>query len=256
MEASLIRHTATEPKQEELILDALKRALAEPNEQRLFRSGKLPGLFPSRTGISSEAALRTLTDELLETVRTETKGKLIVEWVRITPRGVRFVHERDSAKAVLRELREVIGQTRAGVPLWMQDARDVAQALSERFERQGQEFLARLDSLTERVEVALRRIESAGPKVSDPLSERVPWAMEALEYLDDRLAAGAVSPCPIPELFHALRSGQPNLDLASYQNGLIRLDDAGAVRLVSDNGLSDPEFAILHGHQLCHAIER
>jgi hypothetical protein len=247
---------STDPRQEELILDALKRALTEAGDQRLFRSGKLPGLFPSRTGIAGEAALRALTDELLETVRTDTKGKLIVEWVRVTPRGVRFVHERDSAKAVLRELREVLGQTREGVPEWMKEAQEAALALSDRFQRQGQELLARLDSLTERVEAALRRVEAAGPRVSDPLAERVPWAMDALEYLDDRLAAGASTPCPIAELFHALHQKQLVLDLSAFQTGLIRLDDAGAVKLISEGAASDPEYAILHGHQLCHSIER
>ncbi len=42
----------------ELLLDALKRALAAPGEQRLYKSGKLEGLFPSRTGSAAEAAER------------------------------------------------------------------------------------------------------------------------------------------------------------------------------------------------------
>jgi hypothetical protein len=58
-------------KRTELTLDALKRGIAEPGEHRLFRSGKLAGLFPSRAGVSAEAALAALTDGLLETVRTE-----------------------------------------------------------------------------------------------------------------------------------------------------------------------------------------
>src|SRR4051794_6674604 len=83
-------------KRTELTLDALKRALSEPVSHRLFRSGKLAGLFPSRVGASADAALHAITDGLLETVRTEAKGKFIVEWVRVTPKGVAFVHDRDS----------------------------------------------------------------------------------------------------------------------------------------------------------------
>ena len=35
----------------ETLLDALKKALAAPSEARLFRAGKLTGLFPGRVGI-------------------------------------------------------------------------------------------------------------------------------------------------------------------------------------------------------------
>src|SRR5438067_12803103 len=38
------------PRRTELLLDALKAAIATPGEHRLFRSGKLAGLFPSRAG--------------------------------------------------------------------------------------------------------------------------------------------------------------------------------------------------------------
>ena len=42
----------------EVLLEALKQALAEPGEQRLFRSGKLPGLFSSRSGTALPLASR------------------------------------------------------------------------------------------------------------------------------------------------------------------------------------------------------
>ena len=91
-----------DPRCTEVLLDALKAALAAPGEHRLFRAGKLAGLFPSRAGPSADAALFALTDGLLETVRTETKGKIVTEWVKATPKAVTFVHDRDSPKAVLR----------------------------------------------------------------------------------------------------------------------------------------------------------
>src|SRR5215213_7057815 len=70
-----------DPRRTELLLEALKVALATPGEHRLFRSGRLAGLFPARTGIASEVALQALRDGLLETVRTEAKGKFVTEWV-------------------------------------------------------------------------------------------------------------------------------------------------------------------------------
>jgi hypothetical protein len=44
----------------EALLLALKLALGGPAEQRLYKSGKLEGLFPGRAGANSEAAARAL----------------------------------------------------------------------------------------------------------------------------------------------------------------------------------------------------
>lgn len=242
-------------KRTELTLDALKRALAEPGAHRLFRSGKLPGLFPTRIGISSDAALRALTDGLLETVRTETKGKFIVEWVRVTPKGVAFVHDRDSPKAVLRELRDVIGETRSGVPAWMEGARHEVAAVAERFERQGNEMLKRLDALAERVEAALRRAEAAGFRVPDPVAKSVPWAETALDYLDRR--SGTTShECSLAELFHALRDRHSELTVPEFHQGVQRLADVRAVRLVNGAEAADPEYALIAGAAMFTHVTR
>src|SRR5438552_16959713 len=97
----------TNDKVTEILLDALKLALAEPGEQRLFKSGKFAGLFAGRVGVNAEAAAQALRDGLLEVVRTESKGKTTTEWVRITPRAVEFLHQQESPVQALRGLRTV-----------------------------------------------------------------------------------------------------------------------------------------------------
>src|SRR5260221_944483 len=92
----------------ELLLDGLKMAIATPGEHRLFRFGRLAGLFPSRAGLSAEAAGLALRTGLLETVRYENRGKLVVEWVQATAEAVAHVHEHDSPKSLLRGLKEVL----------------------------------------------------------------------------------------------------------------------------------------------------
>ena len=83
----------------EFLITALKQALAEPGERRLFRSGKLPGLFASKTGAAAEVAFAALRDGLFEITRTETKGKIAIDWVEITPKGVEFLHAHESPLA-------------------------------------------------------------------------------------------------------------------------------------------------------------
>jgi hypothetical protein len=168
--------------------------------------------------------------------------------VRVTPKGLAYVHDRDSPKAVLRELRDVIGATRAGVPEWMEAAREEVAAVAAKFEKQGAELLKRLDALTERVEAALRRAEATGPRLPDPVARVVPWAVEALEYLDRRTETGAAD-CPLRELFDALRDGRPGLTVPHFQTGLRRLHDLRAVRLTGspDGSIPDPEYAMIVG---------
>jgi hypothetical protein len=238
-------------KRSEFLLDALKTAVATGGEVRLFRAGKLNGLFPARTGSAGEAATTAIRDGLLSLVRTESKGKQVVEWVHVTPTGVTYLHDHDSPKAVLRELKQTLDAARGGLPEWMDAARQEVATLSERFERRAAEMLARLDSLANRVEETLRRAEAAGPTVSQALAEVVPWALAALAYLDSRKAAGATEPCPFPELYRAVRAES----LAEFHDGLRRLYEAGAVRLEPAE-LSEPEFAAVIGGRLCGTISR
>ena len=250
------RTAAPSARHVELLVDALKPAIATPGEHRLFRSGKLPGLFPLRIGPCAEAALFALRDGLLETVRTETKGKVVTEWVKATPKGVAFVSDHDSPKAVLRELKELLDATRTGVPAWMAEAKAEAALLSARFEERAAAVLGRLNELAARVEAALRRAEANGPGLGEPVGKLVPWAVDALEYLDRRVGGGAAGDCPLPELFHAVRGAHPALTLPAFHDGLRRLHDVRAVRLTPAGATDEPEYAILADGKLMYAVTR
>ncbi|HJZ56141.1 MAG TPA: hypothetical protein VKE74_14330 [Gemmataceae bacterium] len=243
------------PRSTELLLDALKAAIGTPGEHRLFRSGKLAGLFPNRVGLSAEAALFAIRAGLLETVRTETRGKVVFEWVKATPKAVAFVHENDSPKSVLKELKQVLDASRTGVPAWMDAAKQELAAVSAKFEEQAAAMLKRLEELAASVEAALRRAEAKAPAVAEPVGKVVPWAVEALEYLDRRATSGA-GDCPLPELFHAVRVRFPELTLPAFHDGLRRLHDVRAVRLTPAAEMTEPEYAILADGKLMYAAGR
>ena len=244
------------PRRTELILDALKAAITAPGEHRLFRAGKLVGLFPSRAGEAAAAGLVAIKEGLLETVRTETRGKVVTEWVKATPKAVAFVNDHDSPKSVLKELKGVLDTARAGVPAWMVEAKAEVAVLSARFEEQAAAMLKRLDELAVRIEGALRRSEANAPGITEPTGKVVPWAVEALEYLDHRKGSGATGDCPLPELFHAIRVRFPEVSLAAFQDGLRRLDDVRAVRLSSGAEMAEPEYAVVVGGKLMSAAGR
>lgn len=235
------------------LVDALKQALSESGEQRLYRSGKLSGLFPSRGGINSEAAARALREGLLEVVRTETKGKTVIEWVRLTPRGVNFLHEHESPLRALEELRSLLQSAEAAVPIWLTDMRQQLQALSQRLSEDAQRWENHLAALQQRIEASLRRLEAALPQVPDSLAEVVPWAAEVLIYLERRHATGAPEDCPLPELFAAVVEKHPDLSIAAFHEGLRRMNDRKMLRLLplsSPSVAPQPEFAMLDGANL------
>jgi DNA-binding PadR family transcriptional regulator len=233
------------------LVDALKQALAEPGEQRLFRSGKLGGLFPGRGGVNSEAAARALREGLLEVVRTETKGRTVLEWVRLTPRGVNFLHEHESPLRALEELRTVLQSAEAAVPLWLAEMRQQLQALADRLAGDSQRWLGHLAALRQRVDESLRRLESALPAVPDSLAEAVPWAVDALTYLERREANGAAGDCPLPELFAAVAEKHAALSVTAFHEGLRRLSERKMIRLLPflspGSELPQPEYALLDG---------
>jgi hypothetical protein len=240
----------------EILIAALKAALAAPGEHRLFRSGKLPGLFPSRTGDAADAALRALKDGLLETVRTEVRGKIATEWVTATPKAAVFVHEHDSPKAALHELRDVLTATRAGVPAWLDEARAEVAQLSARFESHAAALLRRLDDLADRIDAALRRSELKAPDIAGTVAGVVPWAADALAYLDRRRAGGLGAACPLPELFTTVRGRFPDLALPAFHDGLRRLHDVRAIRLAGAAEMPEPEHALLADGALMYVAER
>jgi hypothetical protein len=244
------------PHRTELLLDALKIAIATPGEHRLFRSGKLRGLFHSKVGLAMEASLIALREGLLETVRTEVKGKIVIEWVQATPKAMTFINDNDSPKSILRELKGLLATTRAGIPQWMMDAKQETANLTARFEKRAGDMLKRLDELTIRVEAALRRAETNSPGVAEQVSRVVPWAIEALEYLDRRSLSGIAGDCSLPELFHAIRVKFTDLTLATFQNGLRRLHDVRALRLTPSNDLSEPEYTLVVEGQMMGAVGR
>jgi hypothetical protein len=238
-----------------LLVNALKEAMTRPEEQLLYKTGKLPGLFPSRTGDSAAAAQQALRDGLLEVVRTDIKGKAEASWVRLTTRGVQFVYQHELPKAVLEELAGVLRLNRENLPRWLEEIRAQLQALTNRFtellERQGRY----LEQLTQRTEEALRRLlAGTGPE------SLAPWQLDVLDYLDRRQVTAGTVDCPLPELFGFLRDKQPDLALPAFHEGLGQLRDRGAVVLVPYSGhlseLAEPEFALLEGAAVYYAIRR
>lgn len=244
----------------EALIDALKSALAIPHEQRLFKSGKLDGLFPSRSGANGDAAALALREEYLEVVRTETRGKTSFEWVIVTPKGVDFLHENESPLHTLQELSQTLQLNQQAIPEWLSEIQTNLIQMQKRIEEDARQWMHHLESLTTRVNEALRRLELSLPALPEELVNRYPWSLEALSYLDRRQASTEGNPpCSFPELFSAVHRESPDLLLGEFHEGLRRLQAQRAVQLLpmeGGQGIPQPEYALFDGARVLYLVRR
>jgi len=255
-----IREPTTEDRprdrKQELLLEALRAALAEPAELRLFRAGRNPGLFALRSGSYAEAATEAVRRGLLEVVRSDNKGKLSIDWVRISPGGVEYLHQHDSPKIVLRQLKELLDRSRTGVPDWLSSLLGQLESMGAQFATGMARYMQQMDALSQRVEAALRRLE--GDAVSRTGGGPVEWAFDALRYLDIRGLEAGDGPCPLGELYRAVAQIVPDLTVRRFHDGLRRLQDHRAIRLIpwpgALGGIPEPEYTLFDGSRaICHA---
>lgn len=244
-------------RKQEILLTALRQAIARTQEQRLYKAGKLDGLFPSRAGVAAEAADEALRAGLLHLVRTESKGKALIEWVRPTPRGVEFLHAHESPVQALHDLRQTLQTNQQAIPLWLDDVRAGVRGMEEALLQTASRWVEKLDELSRRVDDTLRRLEAASPLVPEELLDGVPWSIDAVNYLDRRRGVGATEPCPLPELFAGLTEAHPALTIAAFHAGLRKLHARRVLRLQPAEGEIDlPEFALLEGGAVLYAAVR
>ena len=213
-----------------------------------------------RTDSFSSAAAKALRDGLLEITRTETKGKTVIEWAKLTPRGIEFLHDHESPVCALHELRDVLQTTQARLPVWVAEMQQMLTAQGDRLAEDSRRFQGMLDALSQRVEEALRRLEAKGPNLPPTVTAAAPWASDALSYLDHRRLTGANGHCPLPELFAAVAGKHADMSIGAFHHGLRSLQRERLLRLAPFAGeasdLPQPEYAILDGATLLYYAAR
>lgn len=246
-------------KVKEILLEALRQGAAAGGEQRLYRSGKLPGLFSGRTSLNAEIASQAVRDGLLEMLRTETKGKTTTEWVKVTQQGTAFLLEHESPLHALEELKAALQVHQQGLPAWLGEIRQSLETLAQRVVQDVTAMGQRLDALAERVTEAIKRADKLGPQLPEGAAAALPWAHDAVGYLDKRQASGLGEKCALSELFAALQHKEEALTIKDFHVGLRRLHDRGVLRLLpydGPDGPPEPEYALLDGAAMYYFAAR
>lgn len=236
--------------------EALQAAAVHGGEMRLYRRGKLPGLFLQRTRLNAEVANQAVKDGLLEVTRSEPIGKITVEWVRITQQGLEYLLESESPARALTELRDALAANHEGLPIWAAQIHAKFDQLEVGFTAEVEAMRGRLEQLTQRVTAALDRLESAKPT---PALAVVPWAQETLEYLDRRKRVGLGERCALAVLFTALKEKHAEMTVKDFHAGLKRLHERDVLALLPSTGSGDapgPEYALLDGAAVYYYVGR
>ncbi len=241
----------------QILIDAL-RAGVDQAEVRLYRAGRLPGLFSGKTSLNTELARKAVADGLIEIVRAETRGKTPVEFVRVTPKGVELVLNAESPVRALEELRSALEVNRDGIPTWLGDLHQQIDELGQRLVSEVASMRERIDGMMERVQEALKRADKYGPPPPEGAANALPWAHDVIDYLDGRPRAGFQEKCPLPELFGHVKERDQELTIHEFHSGLRRLYDRGLVRLfpADESGPAEPEYALLDGACVYYFVAR
>lgn len=234
----------------EQIAAACREAGQHPEGIALYKVGKNPGLFTSKTGPVGEAATQALQSGYLELLRTESKA----ETVRLTARGEAFLREHLDPKATLEELLVQLRAHQQTMPRWLAEIESQFAAFRLRsihfLEQQG----SAITKLLARAESALRRLETGN--LSAMTSALDPWQVEALVKLDQ-----GPSTLSLADLFHSLeQAGFTQLTVPDFHHGVLILRDRGAIKLLQE-GLNDapmlePEYALIDEGRIYVGVER
>lgn len=210
-----------------LILNALTKAATEPTGVPLVARKSSPGLFPNTT-IARAAARRCFDEGWLRRLEASTQTQND-EQCTITEKGLAWLLDAQSPKAVLHDLLRILESRQAPIDQLLEQS----QAMKE--------SLAGLRTLLEGIlpKIAFHRVVSA----SD-LPAEISAVLQTWNRGED---------CPLPELHRRLPS-KPTL--GAFHDALRVLHQSGRIWLHPWTGplyaMPEPAFALLIGHEVAY----
>lgn len=227
----------------QVLLEALSRAVADPGGVPLYAHKKGPGLF-APTAANRVLAEHCKDEGLVRVLARETRGKSVLEVCAITEKGLSFLLEQTSPRQVLEDLVRAVDGRGAQVAELI--------AAAQRWQVEIEGLKALLDKL----------LHQAGHSNGAPLGHAASrngaetWKAELLAYLREWHASGASSDCPLPQLFRRLQQSTPGLTVGKFHDGLRQLHDQGQLYLHPWTGplyeIPEPPCALLVGHEIAY----
>lgn len=261
--------------EDELIFEALERALADPTPRKLHGTKANPGIFLSSSVAAKRAAQRCLDQHLIavcDELRTKSK---VTPLYGLAPAGIGYLLEQAPAQRLLTATRDtadrlvdvVTGcqQTLVGVQRQMARLQEVVQAASARLS------VPNIDQML--ATVAGRHATSSaspdgarpphGTKSPDGAQDRAAndaaLASLTFEHIQQHTRQAPLRPLALPQLWERVRAQRPGLSLGAFHDALRSLAAAGRIRLSPFTQamyqLAEPECAMIVGREIMYYVE-
>lgn len=231
-----------------LILEALKKALAEPAGLPLHGTKRLAGLFTASAS-AKHAAQICLEGGYLRILHRESKGKTAQEFCGLTEKGLAYVLSEASPKQVLEELVHTL---------------QARQTLVAELVTAARQWQTGLDALQAAVEKVLQQIQTSPAAVPPAVAVGAARSLNGSQTLTADLlaclsqwqATGAPGDCPLPELYRRVTSMARSLTIGHFHDNLRQLHEQGKIYLHPWTGplyeLPEPAYALLVGHEIAY----
>ena len=224
-----------------LVVDALRRALADPGGMRLY-GGRTSALFPANAG-AREAALLCKNEGYLRVLRTEAKGKVTHEICAITEKGLAYLLSQASPKQVLEGLVGKLAAFRSEMGGLLTAARHMQAGFDT--------FQAAVEKVLEQL-----RKPAAVPTSNGHGNGSEAWLGTLLADLDRWQSTHPAEDCKLADLYRQAQRVAPSLTVGQFHDGLRRLLDQGKIYLHPWTGplydMPEPAFALLVGHEIAY----
>jgi hypothetical protein len=226
----------------QVLIDALRRGLSDPDGLPLHGTKKSPGLF-GQAAFARGVAERSKQEGYLAVVRRENRGKSAREICVVTEKGVAYLLAQANPKAVLEDLVRALTARHAQVGDLVSAARQTQTTL---------------DSLRVTAERVLQHVgkpsATAAPAPSSNGSDS--WKGAALSHLAWWRESRPSEDCPLPELFRRVSPHAAELSLGHFHDGLRQLHDSQTIYLHPWTGplyqMPEPSYALLIGHEIAY----
>jgi len=257
---------------EELVLEAIERALADPTPRKLHGTKANPGIFVASSAAAKAAAQLCLERGLIVPCGEQRTKSKVVPLYGIAPAGISYLLAHDP-------LRQLLTATQDGVARLAQTSAECQQTL-ERVQQQ----VAKLGDVVqhaatriqppdvEKMLAAARTAQhGAGVETGRPLvsgsgsgggatgAPSPQLADELLQHVLQQKRQSPLRPIDLPQLFRFARSRQPALSLGQFHDLVRRLADAGRVRLSPFTQamyqLPEPECGMIVGREIMYYVE-
>lgn len=235
-------------------LQALARAIADPEPKALLGSAKAPGFFQGSSKAVKEAA-KLCEDRqwLMPTGDWAGTGRGRRPKYRLSPAGVQAVLQHSDALLLVRGLAaglqeqvQLLAALQGQVGRLLADRQPLAEAVSK--------LASKLEPPD--VDGILRRLAPAPPPVA---AESPGWHGEVIRQVTAQRERDRYQPLSLPDLYAALRPAYTGLTLGQFHDGLRLLRDKGQIRLTPFTRalatIDDPRNALFLDGEVMYYVE-